>query len=541
MKYDVFISCKSEDYHLALPIHHFLTDQGLNVFLADVELRKKGRDVYGEIIDAALESADHLIVFTSKASYVDTTYVKSEWRTFVEEKRSGRKIGNIITILKGVAIADLPIALRSVQSFAYADYQLSIDYLLGSYESRRASDTYFDKLCKKLKITHPKKKTIFLSLSFVLFLSVLYALFIHEPLVVWQNPANPHITNKDDFDEYVKKELHDAIMKSEFELNDSTKIVQHWQCEAEGETPLSQYFMGLCYYQGFGVETNHSKAIDYFKKAAEQGLAEGLYSLGVCYVNGIEVCVNPKKAIECFRLSAEQNFAPAKLDYGITHLFGNNMKVSEAVRWVTESAEQGYAPAQFTLASFYTHNIGVGFDIDEAEYWLDEAAEQDYNIAMYNLALLYANGPAEYQDRDAAKEILEELAKRQYPSALYDLAIWYMYGVNVDKDIDKGLAMLNMAVDKDYAPALTTLGYLYFNTQNILEKEDFKKGLELLMKAAEQGYPQAQYWIGVVYQNGHGVKANQYKARKWLKKASDQGVTPQLMQSQNQSSMQFQH
>ena len=91
MKYDVFISYKSEDYHLALPIHHFLTDQGLNVFLADVELRKKGRDVYGEIIDAALESADHLIVFTSKASYVNTTYVKSEWRTFVERNARDAK------------------------------------------------------------------------------------------------------------------------------------------------------------------------------------------------------------------------------------------------------------------------------------------------------------------------------------------------------------------------------------------------------------------------------------------------------------------
>ncbi len=129
IKYDVFISCKSEDYPEAIAIHKYLVEQGLRVFLADVELRKKGRDVYGEIIDGALESADHMIVFTSKAAYVNSTYVKSEWRTFVEEKRSGRKKGNIVTILKGVQVADLPIALRSVQYFLYKDYESVIDYL----------------------------------------------------------------------------------------------------------------------------------------------------------------------------------------------------------------------------------------------------------------------------------------------------------------------------------------------------------------------------------------------------------------------------
>ncbi|MBR2961676.1 MAG: TIR domain-containing protein [Alistipes sp.] len=129
IKYDVFISCKSEDYPEAIAIHEYLEEQGLRVFMADVELRKKGRDVYGEIIDSALESVDHMIVFTSNAAYVNSTYVKSEWRTFVEEKRSGRKTGNIVTILKGVQIDDLPIALRSVQFFPYGDYASVIDYL----------------------------------------------------------------------------------------------------------------------------------------------------------------------------------------------------------------------------------------------------------------------------------------------------------------------------------------------------------------------------------------------------------------------------
>ena len=57
-------------------------------------------------------------------------YVYSEWHTFTEEIRSGRKQGNIMTILtENVEIKDLPIALRNSQSFPLSDYSSIITYL----------------------------------------------------------------------------------------------------------------------------------------------------------------------------------------------------------------------------------------------------------------------------------------------------------------------------------------------------------------------------------------------------------------------------
>ena len=44
MRYDVFISCKSEDYNIGRQVYEFLTNyRGLNlhVFMADRELRKR--------------------------------------------------------------------------------------------------------------------------------------------------------------------------------------------------------------------------------------------------------------------------------------------------------------------------------------------------------------------------------------------------------------------------------------------------------------------------------------------------------------------
>ncbi len=129
MEYDVFISCKSEDYLRARAVYDYLTRKKLKVFLADKELRKKGSSEFGRVIDEALDSAKHLIVFSSNPEYVKSSYVESEWRTFIEEKRFGRKEGNVITILDNCDISSLPITLRHFQSFGLSDFAHIIDFL----------------------------------------------------------------------------------------------------------------------------------------------------------------------------------------------------------------------------------------------------------------------------------------------------------------------------------------------------------------------------------------------------------------------------
>ena len=64
MNYDIFISCKSEDYPVARKVYQYLRDQKYSVFLADTELRKNGNAEYGEIIDEALDSTTHMVIVT---------------------------------------------------------------------------------------------------------------------------------------------------------------------------------------------------------------------------------------------------------------------------------------------------------------------------------------------------------------------------------------------------------------------------------------------------------------------------------------------
>ena len=125
---DVFISCKREDYPFARKVYQYLREHNYNVFLADTKLRKKVNAEYGEIIDEALDSATHMVIVATKSEYIMSAYVKSEWRTFIEEKRSGRKMGNIVTLIE-FTISELPISLRHFQSFNLNSFDCITDFL----------------------------------------------------------------------------------------------------------------------------------------------------------------------------------------------------------------------------------------------------------------------------------------------------------------------------------------------------------------------------------------------------------------------------
>ena len=109
----IFISAKSEDFAYAEEVYAFLTTNNYNVFFSQQTLPFVGNSDYRKEIDRALDNAKHMIVVTSKKEYVEAPWVEAEWGFFINEKRSGRKAGNIITLIAGsMQIGDLPGSLR---------------------------------------------------------------------------------------------------------------------------------------------------------------------------------------------------------------------------------------------------------------------------------------------------------------------------------------------------------------------------------------------------------------------------------------------
>lgn len=66
------------------------------------------------------------------------------------------------------------------------------------------------------------------------------------------------------------------------------------------------------YYCGQGVEQDYGKAVEWYRKAAEQGAASAQYNLGVCYEYGNGVEQNYGIAAKWYRKAAEQGHEQAK-------------------------------------------------------------------------------------------------------------------------------------------------------------------------------------------------------------------------------------
>ena len=128
----VFISARSTDYGYAEEVYRFLLSAGASPFFSQESLPELGSSDYRHQIDRALEEAEHLIVVTSSADNVRAAWVEAEWGFFINEKRSGRKSGNLITVIVGaLKAAELPPSLRYYEVIQFD----ALDKVLGYVKS----------------------------------------------------------------------------------------------------------------------------------------------------------------------------------------------------------------------------------------------------------------------------------------------------------------------------------------------------------------------------------------------------------------------
>jgi len=80
----------------------------------------------------------------------------------------------------------------------------------------------------------------------------------------------------------------------------------------------------------------------------------------------------------------------------------NKRNYATALRLMRQLAEQGVAPAQYKLGSWYSTGLGAPLDYATAVSWLRKAAEQGHAPAQTELGTLYRTGQGVPQDHVTA-------------------------------------------------------------------------------------------------------------------------------------------
>ena len=84
--------------------------------------------------------------------------------------------------------------------------------------------------------------------------------------------------------------------------------------------------LGLRYYKGQGVEQDYTRAVELFRKAAEQGNGYAMRLLGDCYRSGCGVEKDCAQAVEWYRKAAELGDKYAYCWLGNSYYNGNGVE-----------------------------------------------------------------------------------------------------------------------------------------------------------------------------------------------------------------------
>jgi uncharacterized protein len=256
--------------------------------------------------------------------------------------------------------------------------------------------------------------------------------------------------------------------------------------------------------------------------AAEAGLPAAQSDLGWMYENGFGVEANPVKAVEWYQKGM---------------LWRILQKISTLSAFLSPAAEAGHAPAQRKLGCMYQYGEGVEVNLVKAFEWyqkgmlspilqnintlsalLSPAAEAGDAVFQYKIGNMYKNG----------KGVKENVVKAFE---------WYQKGMlsRILQNINTLSVLLSPAADMGHVDAQTNLGCMLVNGLGVKANpvkavEWFQKGMlsrilqnintlsVLLSLAADMGSSNAQTNLGCMLVNGLGVKANPVKAVEWFQK-----------------------
>lgn len=247
-------------------------------------------------------------------------------------------------------------------------------------------------------------------------------------------------------------------------------------------------------YANFPMEKSAEKALPWFCRAGEQGIAEASFCAGVAYLKGDGTAADAAKAVQWWERALQQGHAQAGLE--LSRLFFQGRKVEED--W-----EKALSCLQQAAAANRSHKT------------------PDAAIPAM-LAVYYDKGIGTPQNRAAARPLLEEAAQLGNARAAFMLGLYYAEGLGgLEQDDTKAVALYRQAAIQEDKEAQCNLGTAY--AMGTGTARDYALAAIWFRASALQGNATAMVNLARCYLHGLGTDADPDQAKAWLQKAAERG------------------
>lgn len=154
---------------------------------------------------------------------------------------------------------------------------------------------------------------------------------------------------------------------------DQEKFFEHALKDAEEGLPEAQLMVGAAYERGvLGAPKNLDEALKWYRRAADQNMAEAEIKIANFYLTGTGVPRDLKMANEWLLRASDHGSAKADNFLGDSYLTGRGVEknADTAARYYLKAANANIANSQITIGGLYVQGLGVPKDIDEGYFWL---------------------------------------------------------------------------------------------------------------------------------------------------------------------------
>lgn len=291
--------------------------------------------------------------------------------------------------------------------------------------------------------------------------------------------------------------------------------------ENDGKNYMANYYLGNCYFYGYGTEINYDKAFKNYFIAASNKIVSAIYMVGYCYEFGHGVEKAETQAISWYMEAAKQDNTSSQYRLGL--FFKNGIGIEKnlnfAATWFLKAAQKGLVEAQKEAGICYER---LNQPLASATMYL-AAAEQNDSFSCAKIAKFYAEGYGCPKSEDLAIYFYTQAAKGKNVEAVLELSRRYRDGDGVTMSIRNAIQGW-LSIAEDSTEAQICLAKCYIEGNGV--KKDYPQALKWLYKAAETGSIEAMLDLAKYSMEPlPGYEKDEVSAKIWWSKAASLGST----------------
>lgn len=197
--------------------------------------------------------------------------------------------------------------------------------------------------------------------------------------------------------------------------------------------------------------------------------------------------------------------------------------LGEPLDQLQQAALSGDEIAAYKLGLAYSEDTTGPEDGVQVVRWLSLSADAGYAPAQYELAtyLLAQENPTPEDNRIALNE-MSSAAKSEYPPAETGFGEMLFSGKLIAPDPSRAAILFDKAAAKGDQDAKFYLGQMYMRGKG--KPLQFNRGVQVTREAAEGGSVIAQRTLGLMFLDGFDtVRSDEREAKRWLQTAAQAG------------------